>query len=106
MNLKPNPYDFNIVLLGSFNPAIFNPEWFRKIGLFSDEEIDASYEADIALNEEKSFNYTNNPVHFISPSISIVKISELDIRVEPHRFQILTMDKCRNIMVPYFSLCH
>jgi hypothetical protein len=38
----PDIHGASIVLLGSFNPAIFHPAWFHKQGLVSDEEHDAA----------------------------------------------------------------
>ncbi len=38
--------EINIVAVGSFNPAIFQPEWFREHDILPQEEIDAAVEAD------------------------------------------------------------
>jgi len=94
MNYKRNPYELNLVFLGGFNPFIFHPEWFRKIGLFSDQEIDASYEGGIWQDKDGNNNIINF-TQFISPGISTIKISDIDIRVEPKRFQILTLDETK-----------
>ena len=39
---EPVSEDFNIVLLGSFNPAIFHPEWFVRHGLFSEDALETA----------------------------------------------------------------
>jgi len=41
-NPEPVSEDFNIVLLGSFNPAIFHPEWFVRHGLFSEDALESA----------------------------------------------------------------
>ena len=37
MRITPEYGNVGIVLLGSFNPPIFRPEWFAKTGIISDE---------------------------------------------------------------------
>jgi hypothetical protein len=37
--LKPEVEGISLVLVGSFHPAIYHPEWFARRGLISDEEV-------------------------------------------------------------------
>lgn len=46
--------DFSAVLLGSFNPAIFHPEWFVRLGLLSESSADES-KISVVSNEVTQF---------------------------------------------------
>jgi hypothetical protein len=37
---KPDAQGIDVVLVGSFNPAIFHPQWFLRHGLIGEEEAD------------------------------------------------------------------
>src|SRR5687768_10210575 len=50
-----------IVLRGSFNPAIFHPEWYRARGLLSEPEIQ---EAEIKIVSQQVSSFTTNQFEF------------------------------------------
>lgn len=87
MALEPKFLDLNCVLVGNFNPAIFHPEWFRKNGLFRDEEID------LVLEEPKDKD-SKNRMFFLS-DFSQFNVTNIGIRVELDRFQALTGEKVK-----------
>lgn len=58
----------SIVLLGSFNPAIFHPQWFAKNGLLPQREVD---EADLQV---------------VHPQLSHFETERFVIQVTPERF--------------------
>ena len=74
MRIAPELGDVAIVLLGSFNPRIFRPDWFAKSGLVSQDEANA---ADIEL---------------IHSEITIFRMDWLSVRVEQQRFQVITQE--------------
>ena len=45
-----------IVILGSFNPAIFHPLWFKKQGLLRDEEAETA-ELDVTHPDLSAFHF-------------------------------------------------
>lgn len=65
---------FTIVLVGSFNPAIFHPLWFANNGLLPEVEAQAA----------KS--------HMVSPEITIFETEWFGIQVTQERFAIDTAD--------------
>lgn len=72
----PEKSQCSIVLIGNFNPFMFQPEWFKRNGIISPEEVD------IAENTKTS------PM-VISNQITMFKTSQFDIRIEQNRFQII-----------------
>ena len=42
MLIEPDVSGVEIVLVGSFNPPIFHPEWFAKYGIINSAEKDAA----------------------------------------------------------------
>lgn len=40
MNLCAERQQYSIVLIGEFNPAMFQPEWFSRNNIIAPEEID------------------------------------------------------------------
>src|SRR5262249_25023629 len=71
MRIEPEIGAASIVLLGSFNPKIFQPYWMAKHGLISDSEAEA---ADVAV---------------IHPEITAFMIEYLfTVQVNPTRFSI------------------
>ena len=64
--------NWSIVLLGSFNPAIFHPSWFHLNGIISKEV------ADIA------------EVNVVHPEVSSVSLGPLRLEVQQNRFHVQT----------------
>jgi hypothetical protein len=74
MRIEPEISGVSIVLLGSFNPPIFHPEWFAKYGLITDKEKEA---AEIAI---------------IHREIAMFRMDWLSINVQPARFAVETQE--------------
>lgn len=72
--MTPERQNFSIVLLGAFNPAIFQPLWFSNNGLVPKEEAEG---ADLQLvhNEVSSF-----------------KLGSIQVQINKHRFGITTLE--------------
>ena len=62
----------SIVILGSFNPAIFHPSWFKANGLIKPEEADKA------------------KLEFTTPLISIFRVEWFRLQVEAQKFVIQT----------------
>ena len=73
---NPEKNQCSVVLIGDFNPLMFQPEWFKRNGIISPEEVD------IAENNKTS------PM-VISNQITMFKTSQFDIRIEQKRFQVV-----------------
>jgi len=74
MRIEPEISGVSIVLVGSFNPPIFHPEWFAKHSLISDKEKEA---AEIAI---------------IHREIAMFRMEWLTINVQPERFVAETQE--------------
>ena len=76
-SIKPERKQYSIVLIGAFNPLMFQPEWFGRNDVIPPEEI--------ALARDQ-----NNVVKMIiTPQLTQFRISQLSITVEQNRFQVI-----------------
>lgn len=73
----PDAEDINVVLLGSFNPGIFHPEWFRR--------------QEILLPAESE----NAKVRIVSPDVTEIVFLDMKLDVLPDRFILRTQDASR-----------
>jgi hypothetical protein len=73
----PERKQFSIVLVGTFNPLMFQPEWFGKNDVISPEEV------------EFARNQSNNIPTIITPQLTVFRTSQLSIRIEQDRFLVL-----------------
>jgi hypothetical protein len=73
----PDAEDINVVLVGSFNPGIFHPEWFRR--------------QDILLPAEAE----NASIRLVSPDVTEVVFLDMKLDVLPDRFILRTQDASR-----------
>lgn len=53
-----------IVVVGDFNPAIFQPEWFRRHSLLRDAEIDAATDSDELILSRRLVNFETDWLEF------------------------------------------
>jgi len=91
MSNRPEIRSVNCVLLGSFNPTIFQPLWLKKTGLFRDEEVDTA------------------EIKIIHKEICVFTISEIQFRIEKDRFQISSsnaskFELSRDLVIGIFSI--
>ena len=74
MRIEPEISSVSIVLVGSFNPPIFHPEWFASHRLISDREREAA------------------EVEIIHREIALFRMEWLSVRVEPQSFVAETQE--------------
>jgi hypothetical protein len=70
MLIEPEISGCSIVLVGGFNPAIFQPAWLANQGLVSRESADAA------------------EIELINRDLTIISVGPLRMQVEPARFQL------------------
>jgi len=70
MRIEPDNSTVTIVLVGSFNPVIFHPEWFARHGLLTEQEKNTAIDS----------------VELIHREINSFRMEWLSIRVERERF--------------------
>jgi len=91
MRIEPEISSVIIVLVGSFNPPIFHPEWFARNGLISDIEKEAA------------------EIELIHRALTLVRIEWLSIQVEPQRFIVETREapfiRLSDFVVKAFKEC-
>ena len=75
-DFTPERKQFAIVLAGTFNPLMFQPEWFGRYGVISQEEV------------ESSRNQSNAQPTIITPQLSFFRTSQLNVSVDEARFQV------------------
>jgi hypothetical protein len=89
MRIQPETDAASIVLIGSFNPRIFRPDWFKAGEIIGDKEADAAR------------------IEIIHEAISIFALDWGRISVDPNRFSIETQNppliRIRDIVVKTFS---
>jgi len=91
---KPELEDVSLVLVGSFNPAIFQPAWFAGEKLIQQEEADRA------------------EIQIVSPEVSVFSIGWLQMEVTLDRFaartsQIQNLEPLRDLVRGTFRLlCH
>lgn len=72
----PERKQYSIVLLGNFNPEMFQPEWFRRQNIISEED------ADFARNQD-----SHTPL-IVSPQITVFRTSQMTVQIENRRFEV------------------
>src|SRR3712207_6425899 len=93
---KPPPSDlqgFSVVLVGSFNPRIFQPAWLASNGLVRQAEADAA------------------KVEIIHPEVSAVRYDGFRLQVTGDQYSITTQDErytetSRDLTASIFQLLH
>ena len=74
---SPERKEYSCVLIGDFNPAMFQPEWFYKNNIISLEDVD--YARDQS---------SNCPI-IITPQLTVFKTSQLTIKIEQKKFCVI-----------------
>jgi len=88
-DLKPEFEEANIVVLGSFNPEIFHPEWFVRQGLVREKAA--------------------SKVNVVHPEVSSIEIDNMRFDVNRQRFQATTnnsecYEPLRDVVIGCFSI--
>jgi hypothetical protein len=74
MRIEPETSAVSIVMIGSFNPRIFRPEWFQKAGILGARETEAA------------------KIRIIHEAVSAFSLDWGSIQVDQNRFSIDTAD--------------
>lgn len=77
MTINPEKEQYSIVLVGDFNPMMFQPEWFSRNLIISPEEVDFA-KSQTALS----------PL-IVSPQLTAFKTSQFSIKIEQKRLQVV-----------------
>jgi len=73
----PDAEEISIVLLGSLNPGIFHPEWFRRQEILSPQDAEAAN------------------IKIVSPEVTEVLFLDMKLDVFPNRLVLETLDASR-----------
>ena len=73
--IDPERKQYSIVLLGDFNPGMFQPEWFCRHNVISEED------ADFAKDQN-----SHTPL-IVTPQITFFRTPQMTIQVETNRFE-------------------
>jgi hypothetical protein len=76
-NFAPERKGYSIVLIGTFNPLMFQPEWFGKNHVIATEEV------------EYARNQSNSLPTLITPQLTLFRTSQLSVKIEIDRFQVV-----------------
>ena len=77
MNNNPERQQYSLVLVGNFNPAMFQPEWFKINSIISSEDFDLA----------RSDTLKNSII--VTPQLTIFKTTQLNIKIDQNRFEII-----------------
>lgn len=77
MTINPEKKQYSIVLLGDFNPMMFQPEWFNRNLIISPEEVDFAKSQTAAT-----------PL-IVTPQLTAFRTSQFSIKIEQKRFQVV-----------------
>lgn len=89
--ITPERKQYSIVLIGEFNPVMFQPEWFSKNGIIAPEEVDFAR------------NQTSTCPIIVTPQLTLFKTSQFNVKIEQKRFQVVA-DKEPLIAIKDFVL--
>jgi len=77
LSIKPERKQYSIVLIGTFNPLLFQPEWFGKNEVISMDDLEFARNKDNILPT------------IITPQLTLFRTSQLSIRIDENRFQVV-----------------
>ena len=72
----PERKQFSIVVLGSFNPEMFQPQWFQR------QEIISQEDADFAIDQNSSV-----PL-IITPQLTLFRTPQMTVQIDAKRFEV------------------
>lgn len=82
---KPENKVVTVVLLGNFNPVMFQPHWFGLNQIISQSEVDA-----IVGNTASPF--------IVAPNITIFNTSQLQVQVQENKFSVVGLKESFTIV--------
>lgn len=72
---EPEVLNLSVVLIGNFNPSIFQPEWLKNKGLIRENEA------------------SPDNLKVIHPELTVIDTEDFSLEVRPSRFQIKTFQE-------------
>ena len=81
---------YSIVLVGDFNPLMYQPEWFGRNDVISMEEV------------EYARNQSNAVPTIVTPQLTLFRTSQLSVKVEMTRFQVVAEKEPMIIVKDFF----
>ena len=92
-----------IVLLGSFNPAIFQPEWFLKHSIVPEEEIEGlTAEPNIKEIPEIGLKLEYGQSFFVTNDQSVINFKTFTMRTLRDKLEIISKDKDSYTLISNF----
>lgn len=72
----PERKQYSVVILGNFNPEMFQPQWFYRQGIISQED------ADFAIDQNSS-----SPL-IVTPQLTLFRTSQMTVQITTKRFEV------------------
>lgn len=83
----------SIVILGNFNPVIFQPEWFRRFKILPEQEIAAALEEKVIAKPSASFQIVSGYINIISTLKTELNFPSYGLIAQPTRFEFYSDKK-------------
>lgn len=83
----------SIVILGNFNPVIFQPEWFRRFKILPEQEIAATLEEKVVAQPSPNIQIVEGYKTSITPYKTELNFPSFKLLVLPIRFEFSTIRK-------------
>jgi len=84
---------YSIVVIGNFNPVIFQTEWLRRYKILPEQEITASLTENVVAEPTPNVQIIEGYRTFISPQKTELNFPSYKLLVLPVRFQFSTQKK-------------
>lgn len=98
-----------VVVVGSFNPSIFQPDWIERFGILPEQEVKAVIEpgATTTLPDKK----TKVPALIITPDITQIIFPTFELKINRSRFEFSTLrrdvfEKVPEVVIKIFRLLY
>ena len=85
--------DYNIVVLGNFNPVIFQTEWLRRYKILPEQEIVATLQEKLVAQPSPEVQVVEGLLTSISPSRTLINFPSYQLSVLPVSFKFTTTKK-------------
>ena len=84
---------YSVVILGNFNPVIFQPEWFRRYKILPEQEIAATLEEKVVDQPSPNIQIVTGYKTFITPYKTELNFPSYKLLILPTRFEFSTIRK-------------
>lgn len=83
----------SIVILGNFNPVIFQPEWFRRFKILPEQEIAAALEEKVIAKPSANVQIVSCYTNIISTQKTELNFPSYGLKAQPARFEFYSDKK-------------